>query len=139
MGNNKGKQRREEKQWRRQREAQRQNDVIQHTAAILTCAAQTAGELTEVCAHATEELVVELPFSHLALELWRAQPQAPPALLAAIQSLLAEQLRHQEALQRIAQQLRTLADDPSFHIHLGSPETYRELVRSRLFPTPPAL
>ena len=138
MGKNKGKLRREEKRERRQRENQRQNDVIQHTAAILTCAAETAGEFAYVCTHAKDELEVDLPFNQLALEIWRAQPQAPQSLLAALEELLAEQLRHQATLHRIAQQLQCLADDPSFHIHLGSSEAYRELVRNRLFPTPPA-
>lgn len=135
---NKGKLRREEKRWRRERESQRQNDVVQHSVATLTCALETASDFAYQCTHVQEELELDLPFLHLALEIWRESPQAPPALVAALEELLTEQLRHQEVLNRIGQRLEVLAADPSLHIHLDPPDAYRDLVRNRLFPTPPA-
>jgi hypothetical protein len=134
----KGKPSREEKRWRRERDSQRQNDVVQHSVATLTCAAETAGDFTYQCTHTQEEVELDLPFLRLALEIWREHPQAPAALVAGLEELLTEQLRHQEMLHRIGQRLEALAADPSLHIHLDPPDAYRELVRNRLFPTPPA-
>jgi hypothetical protein len=85
-----------------------------------------------------EELELDLPFLHLALEIWRESPQAPPALVAALEALLTERLRHQQAIHQIRQRLEALAADPSLHIHLDPSDAYRDLVRNRLFPTPPA-
>lgn len=134
---NKGKLSREDKRWRReQRDHQRQQDVVQHSAATLTCAAETAGDFAGQCAHDQEELELDLPFLRLALEIWRENPQSTQVLVAALEELLNERLRQQEALNRIGQQLQHLAADPSLHIHLEPLDGYRELVRSRLFPQP---
>lgn len=136
MARNKG---REQKRWRRERrDRQQQDDVVQHSAATLTCVAETAGEFAYQCAHDQEELELDLPFLHLALEIWREHPHSARTLLPPLEELLGEQLRHQQALTRIGQQLQRLADDPSSHIHLDGLEQYRELVRQRLFPQSPA-
>jgi hypothetical protein len=132
------KKNREEKRWQRQLEKKRQDDVVKDSAATLTCAAETAGDFAYQCTHQQEELDFDLPFLHLALEIWRESPQAPPSLLAALDALLAEQVRHRETLIRMAQQFEQLAADPSLHIHLDPIEHYRELVRNRLFAEPPA-
>lgn len=129
---------REEKRWRRQVEQKRQNDVVQDSAATLTCAAETAGDFAYQCAHEQEEQAFDLSFLHLALEIWREHPEAAPAVLTALEELLTEQLRHQEVLARLGQRFEDLAADPSLHIHLGPIDRYRELVRTRLFSEPPA-
>ena len=129
---------REEKRWRRQAEQKRQNDVIQDSAATLSCAAETAGDFAYQCAHQQEEMDFDLSFLRLALEIWHEHPQAAPALLGALEELLTEQVRHHEALARIGQQFEQLAADPSLHIHLDPIDRYRELVSTRLFPEPPA-
>jgi len=128
--------RRNEHQRRRrhQREAQRRDDVVHDTAARFTCAAETADDFAYQCAHALEELDIDLLFHRLALEIWNEPPGRARELVAALEELLAERLRYREALQRIGQRLQSLADDPSFHIHLDPPEGYRELVRRRVFP-----
>jgi hypothetical protein len=129
---------RAEKNRRRQREKQRQDNVVMDSAATLSCAAETAGDFAYVCTHQQEELTSDLPYLRLALEIWQESLKAPPSLLAALEELLTEQLRHQQILIRLAQQLEQLAADPSLHIHLDPIERYRELVRSRLFAEPPA-
>jgi hypothetical protein len=131
------KKNRQEKNWQRQLEKKRQDDVVKDSAATLTCAAETAGDFAYQCTHHQEELDFDLPYLHLALEIWRESPQAPPSLLAALDELLTVQLRHRETLIRLAQQFEQLAADPSLHIHLDPIEHYRELVRSRLFAEPP--
>jgi hypothetical protein len=133
---NKGQRKREDKRLRReQRERQQQDDVVQHSAATLTCAAETAGDFGDQCAHDQEELALDLPFLRLALEIWRELP-APQPLVAALEELLGERVRYQQALERIGQQLQRLAADPSLHVHLKPLDGYRELVRKRLFPAP---
>jgi len=47
-------------------------------------------------------------------------------------------MRYRQTLQGIGQRLQNLADHPASHIHLETPEAYRELVRSRVFPQSPA-
>jgi hypothetical protein len=125
---------REEKRWRRQLEKKRQDNVVNDSAATLTCAAETAGDFAYQCTHQQQELDFDLPYLRLALEIWRESPLAPPSLLAALDEMLTVQLRHRATLVRLAQQL---AADPSLHIHLDPIEHYRELVRSRLYPEPP--
>jgi hypothetical protein len=132
------KKNRQEKNWRRQLEKKRQDDVVKDSTATLTCAAETAGAFAFQCTHQQEELDLDLPFLNLALEIWRASPSVPPSLLTALDALLAEEMRHHETLHRIAQQLEQLAADPALHIHLDPIDPYRELVKRRLFPEPPA-
>ncbi len=125
----------EEKRRRRERqEAQRQEDVVHDTAARFTCAAETADDFAYQCAHAQEALDIDLVFHRLALEIWNERPARAQQLVAALEELLAERLRYRETLQRIGQRLQSLADDPSFHIHLDPPDAYTELVRNRVFP-----
>lgn len=123
---------------REQREAEHQNNVVQDTAARFTCAAETADDFAYQCTDAQEELDLDLLVHHLALEIWREDPDRATALLTTLEELLAERLRHREALARIGHRLQALADDPTQHIHLEPLERYRQLVRDRLFPEPPA-
>ena len=119
---------------RHRREAQRQDDVVNDTAARFTCAAETADDFAYQCAQAQQQLDIDLLFHRLALEIWNERPARAQRLVDALEELLAERMRYRQTLQRIGQQLQRLADDPAFHIHLDPPEAYRELVRSRVFP-----
>jgi len=119
-----------------QREAERQNAVVQDTAGRFTCAAATADDFAYQCTHALEELEPDLIVHRLALEIWREHPDRAPALLEALEELLTERMRYREMLERFDQRLQALADDPAFHIHLEPLEKYRALVRTRLFPPP---
>ena len=112
------------------------DDVVQHSAATLTCAAETAGDFGDQCAHDQEELVLDLPFLRLALEIWREHPAPAQPLVVALEELLDERVRYQQALEWIGQKLQHLAADPSLHVHLKPFDGYRELVRKRLFPVP---
>ena len=130
----------EEKRRRRhRRQAQRQDDVVHDTAARFTCAAETADDFAYQCAQAQQQLDIDLLFHRLALEIWNERPPArAQPLVDALEELLAERMRYRQTLQRIGQRLQSLADDPSFHIHLEPVDAYRELVRSRVFPQSPA-
>lgn len=120
-----------------QREAEQQNAVVHDTAGRFTCAAETADDFAYQCTHALQELDTDLLVHRLALEIWREHPDRAPPLLQVLEQLLTERMRHREMLQLIGQHLQSLADDPTFHIHLEPLEKYRALVRSRLFPKPP--
>ncbi len=135
---NKRNVRKQKRQRRQQHERQQEHNVVEHSAATLSCAAATAADFAGQCTQDLEDLDRDLPYLRLALEIWREQPQSTTeALLAALEELLSERLRHQQALNQIGQQLEHLAADPSLHIHLDPIERYRELVRQRLFPQPP--
>jgi len=109
---------------------------VHDTAARFTCAAETADDFAYQCTHALEELDINLLFNRLALEIWNEPPERAEPLVTALEELLAERLRHRDTLQRIGQRLDSLANDPSFHIHLEPLDAYRELVRNRVFPEP---
>jgi hypothetical protein len=113
-----------------QREAEQQNAVVQHRAPFYLC----GGDCRRL---RLPMLDLDLLVHRLALEIWREHPDRAPALLEALEELLTERMRHRPILERIGQRLRSLADDPAFHIHLEPLEKYRALVRSRLFPQPP--
>jgi len=123
---------------RKTQQLQRQSDVVHDTAARFTCAAETADDFAYQCTHALEELDINLLFNRLALEIWNEPPERAEPLVTALQELLAERLRHRDTLQRLGQRLQSLADDPALHIHLEPLDAYRELVRNRVFPEPPA-
>ena len=120
-----------------QREAERQNAVVQDTAARFTCAAETADDFAYQCTHALEEIEPDLVVHRLALEIWREHPDRAPALLEALEQLMTERMRYREMLQRFEKLLEALAENPAFHIHLEPLEKYRALVRSRLFQQQP--
>jgi hypothetical protein len=136
---NKGKRKREEKQARgQQRHSQRDENLVQHSAAVLSCATEAADEIAGVCDHLLEELEVELPYLRLALEIWNEHPELAQPLRAVLVELLQASVSYNQALHKAGQQLQSLAADPAPHIHLEPIERYRRLVRERLFSEPPA-
>lgn len=141
MPRNKNKHRREEKRLRRQqrdKQHQEQENVVLDSAAILTCAAETAADFAGQCADQEEELQLDLSFLSLALEVWGEQPQqATQPLLKTLQELLQERQRYSQALEVLRAQLERLAEDPALRIHLDPIERYQQLVRDRLFSTKP--
>jgi hypothetical protein len=135
---NKGKRKREEKQARRQeRDRQRDEDVVQHSASVLTCATEAADEIAGVCDHLLEELAVELPYLQLAVEIWKEHPELAQPLRAVLVELLEASVSYNQVLHKAGQQLQRLAADPAPHVHLQPIERYRRLVRERLFPEIP--
>jgi hypothetical protein len=135
---NKRKIKKQKREQREQHEREQENNIVAHSAATLSCAAETAADFAGQCTQDLEDLHLDLPYLRLALEIWREQPQSTTAaLLAALEALLSERLRQQQALTQIGQQLEQLAADPSLHIHLDPIERYREWVRNRLFPQQP--
>jgi hypothetical protein len=136
---NKSKRKREEKQaGREQRDRQRDENIVQHSAAVLSCATEAADEVAGVCDHLLEELSIELPYLRLALEIWNEHPELAQPLKAVLVELLEASVSYNQALHMAGEQLQRLAADPAPHIHLEPIERYRQLVRQRLFLDPPA-
>jgi hypothetical protein len=133
---NKGKQQnRQDKRAREQRDRQREEEeFVQHSASVLSCATEGADEIAGVCDHLIEELSIELPYLRLALEIWNEHPELAQPLRTVLVELLEASVAYNEVLHRAGQQLRRLASDPGPHIHLEPIERYRRLVRERLLP-----
>jgi hypothetical protein len=90
--------------------ARTKDDVVQHSAATLTCAAETAGDFGGQCVHDQEELALDLPFLRLALEIWREHPAPTQPLVAALEELLSERVRYQQAQETDAAQHHSVAN-----------------------------
>jgi hypothetical protein len=130
---------RQDKRAAEQRDPQReQEEFVQHSAAVLSCATEAADEIAGVCDHLLEELSMELPYLRLALEIWNEHPELAQPLRIVLTELLDASVAYHQGLHRAGQQLQRLASDPSPHTHLEPIEHYRRLVRERLFPKPPS-
>lgn len=116
---------------------QRQEEVVQHSAAVLSCATKAADEMVGVCQEHLKTLTIDVPYVRLALEIWTAPPAAAQPLNDLLEELLQLFSKHLEALKDINQRLEQLAVDPGPHTHLEPLEHYRQLVRERLFPKSP--
>jgi hypothetical protein len=137
---NKGKQKNNQGQRAGEdRDRQRQEEFVQHSAAVLSCATEAADEIAGVCDHLIEELSFELPYLRLALEIWDEHPELAQPLRNVLAELVELSVAYDQTLHRAGQQLQRLAADPGPHTHLEPIERYRRLVRERLFPeTPPS-
>lgn len=122
--------------WSEQSDQQLENDVVEHSAAVLSCATEAADEFVGVCERSLENLEVDLPYLRLALEIWAEHPELAQPLRHSLEELLQALTVHDKSLKDIKQKLERLAADPSPHIHLDPVERYHQLVRERLFAQP---
>jgi hypothetical protein len=117
-----------------QHKLQRQEELVEHSAAVLSCATEAADEIAGVCDHLLQELSVELPYLGVALDIWAEHPEHAQPLRSVLAELLEASKRYNDALHRAGKELQRLAADPAPHIHLDPIEHYRRLIRERLFP-----
>lgn len=115
-----------------------QEEVVEHSAAVLSCATEAADEIAGVCDRLIEELSFELLYMRLALEIWDENPKLAQPLRTVLAELVELSVAYDQALHRAGQQLQRLAADPSPHTHLEPIERYRRLVKERLFPETPS-
>jgi hypothetical protein len=109
-----------------------ENDLVEHSAAVLTCATEAADEFVGACDRCLEALDIELPYLRVALEIWAEHPELAQPLRHSMQQLLEVLTGQHEALTGIKQELERLAADPAPHIHLDPVERYHQLIRQRL-------
>jgi hypothetical protein len=78
---NKRKIKKQKRQRREEHEREQENNIVAHSAATLSCAADTAADFAGQCTEDREDLELDLPYLHLGLEIWREQPQATTVAL----------------------------------------------------------
>jgi hypothetical protein len=118
-------------------EAQKLEELIQDTARVFTCAQQTAEDCATECERRLSDADSDLQYRRVAHDIWRGRTGRVEALTAAMADLIAENERHRQAIDDLVQRFDALANLEDFHEHIAEPETYFELVRTRLFGGPP--
>jgi hypothetical protein len=109
-----------------------ENDIVEHSAAVLTCATEAAGEFVGVCDRHLEDLEVDLPYLRVAMEIWAQHPELAQPLKHSMQQLLQVLTSQYKALTDLKLEFQRLADDPAPHVHLEPVERYHQLIRARL-------
>jgi len=112
--------------------------LIRDTARVFTCALETAEDCATECERRRGDVDADLAYRRLAHDLWRERPGHVQTLAAAMADLITENERHRHAITALGRRFDTLAAQEDLHEHLDSPEHYYDLVRTRLFETPPA-
>lgn len=115
---------------------QLENDVVEHSAAVLSCATEAADGFVGVFERSLENLDGDLAYLRLALEIWAGHPELAQPLRDSLEELLQALTVHDKSLKDIKQKLERLAADPDPHVHLDPVEQYHQLVRERLFAQP---
>jgi hypothetical protein len=115
---------------------QLEDDVVRDTAAVFTCSHKTAADFAAQCHSRREDLACDITFNRLALEMWTGRPGRAAELAAALNALLAARQRHDDELASLGRRLSALAEE-NLHEHLDPPEAYCDLVRQRVFESPP--
>lgn len=110
-----------------------ENDIVEDSAAVLTCATEAADQFASVCDRFLEELELELPYLQVAMEIWAEHPELAQPLRHSMQQLMHLLTSQETALKDIKQELDRLATDPAPHVHLDPVERYQKLIRERLF------
>jgi hypothetical protein len=123
---------------RQKRDSQAEN-IVFDTAAVFTCATETAQDFVHQCESRIEDVEIDLTFTDLAKEIWAAHPARAKSLTDALIALAAEQQRYLALLEEFCDRFDALAADQALaHQHLDPVEPYRDLVRRRLFPDNPS-
>ena len=119
--------------------AEKENDdVAQHSAAVLTCATKAARQFVVIGKHYLKDLEVDIPYLEVALEIWAQNPELAQPLRSTLEELLQEMISHCQTLKAINAKFEGMAANPGPHIHLDPVDRYRRLISERLFPTSPA-
>jgi hypothetical protein len=113
-------------------EQELENDIVEDSAAVLTCATEAADEFVGVCDRYLEELEFDLPYLGVAIEIWAGHPELAQPLRRSLQQLQQLMTSQEAALKDVKHELERLAADPAPHVHLDPVERYHELIRERL-------
>ncbi len=116
-------------------EAELDEALVQDTAAVFSCAFETAADFLRQCQKDLDELDTGLTFGRLALEIWAGHPGAPESLVAVLRDYLDVRRRLLDDLTAIERRLEALTAG-EVHMHIDPIEPLRDLVRKRLFPPP---
>jgi hypothetical protein len=118
-------------------EAQKTEALVRDTARVFTCDVETAEDCACECERRLEDVDSDLNYRRAAHDIWKAHSSCAPSLVAAMADLISENERHRQAIADLIQRFESLAEPRDSHQHIDAPEDYFELVRTRLFGTPP--
>jgi hypothetical protein len=117
-------------------EAQKLDELARDTARVFTCLTETAADSATECERRLLDVDSDLNYRRVPLEIWRERTGPGQALASAMAALIAENERHRQVIAELFQRFEGIASQ-GIHEHIAEPETYFELVRTRLFPDDP--
>lgn len=118
-------------------EAQKTEELVRDTARVFTCDVETAEDSACECERRLEDVDSDLNYRRAAHDIWKEHSSRAPSLVAAMAELISENERHRQAITELFERFELLAKPRDSHEHIDAPENYFELVRTRLFGTPP--
>ncbi len=113
---------------------EKQEALVKDTVARLGCSAETAQDMIGQCNARLEEIDIDLTFAGLAHDVWAGRAGRGAELTPLVEALMAEQLRHAEAMQALGQRFHAIAQ--AEHEHLADDAVDADYVRRTLL-TPP--
>jgi len=116
------------------RDRQRDLDVIQDTAGRFTCPSEVVHDFLYQCTDRMEGVEIDLDFNRVAHQIWRDRPGVGQQIGEALAGFIEERERHLRALADLRQRFAAIEAQGPGHDHLEPIESYRELVRARIFP-----
>lgn len=118
-------------------EAQELDEISQDAARVFICAFETAEDCAAECERRRLDLDSDLNYRRTARDLWSENRGQEHQLVVAMAALIAENERHHQALEELERRFELMARQEGIHDHIGEPEQYFDLIRKRLFDTPP--
>ena len=112
-------------------EAQKDEQVVRETAAIFTCSSQMTHEFVHQCDDNMDNLVCDLDYTRLALQMWRGRGGHVDMVTAVLADLLAARERHRAEIAQFRQRLTDLMAVPHDE-HLQPVEDWLPLVRKHI-------
>jgi hypothetical protein len=119
-------------------EAEEFDEISQDAAQVFICDFETAVDCAAECERRRLDLDSDLNYRRVAHDLWSESRGKDHQLVVAMAALITENERHHQALAELEQRFDLMARREGSHDHIGEPEQYIDLIRERLFETPPA-
>ena len=121
---------------RRRRDVQELDSLVKDTAAVFRSSFDTGEDCAAECNRRRADLLADLDYRRLPYEIWRGRPGAEH-LVSAMADLIAENERHLVAIEDLFHRFDSLAGSV-WSEELDATVVPDDLIRSRLFPDPPA-
>jgi hypothetical protein len=118
-------------------EAEEFDEISQDAARVFICAFETAEDCAAECERRRLDPDADLNYRRVAHDLWSESRGQDDQLVVAMAALITENERHLRALEELERRFDLTARQEGIHDHIGKPEQYFELIRKRLFETPP--
>jgi hypothetical protein len=113
------------------------DEITQDAARVFTCAFETAEDCAAECERRWMDLDADLNYRRVAHDLWSESRGQDHQLVVAMAALITENERHHQALKELEQRFEIMTRQEGIHDHIGEPKQYFDLIRKRLFETPP--